>query len=117
MVGDDGRNVHGLLAPPPAIEQVGQAVVEFGDEDHHLARLAAVPQLPVRLQFIAQRGQKRPQRGHIHLAGGTAEHHAHEEAVFQRVVELLRRHDVAPRLIDERGDLHHNAGLVGTGEG
>ena len=38
MVGDDRDDVHRQLADALAIEQVGQAVVELGDQDQHLAR-------------------------------------------------------------------------------
>jgi len=115
VVGDDGGDIHRQLADPPAIEQVGQAVVGLAGQDHHPLAHRRVAQAPAHGELLGQRGERLAQ-----VIGGQVvgpEHHPHEEDVRLGVVELLRVEDVAAGLGQEGRNRRDDAATIGAGDG
>ncbi len=61
VVGDDGRDVAFELSGPPAVEQVGHAVVLLAGEQHDPLGHVGVAQLPLHGEFGCRRPERRPQ--------------------------------------------------------
>ncbi len=115
MVRHDGHRLHREFPDPPAIEQVGEEMVELADHDEHSARPIAADQLPVHPEFACDLGEVPSQT----VRGGTSrvEFDAHEEGIRRAVVELLRLEDIAASFEQERRDARGDAGAVGAGQG
>ena len=116
MVGDDRGRDHRKLAGAPAIENVDQAMIEFGNQQHHPLSGGAVAHLPVHVEALGDRGKAGLQRRQLDREIGGGEHHAHEELVVLDVGELLGVEDVLAIMGKERRDRRHDAGAVGTGQ-
>ena len=79
MVGDDGGRDHVELADAPAIEEVGEAVIGLGDQQHDPAprrrgRASASPS-----KSAVRSPQSRSATPTVHREIGGGEHHPHEE--------------------------------------
>ena len=99
VVGDYRRHVHLQLAGTVPVEQILQTVIEVRHHDEHAHALAAVLDAPLHLLRRGDGGKLAAQPRQIHLfALHGAEGDAHEEALRDRVVELVHLHEVqAPR--------------------
>jgi len=116
VIGDDrGRN-HRQLAGTPAIQNVGQAVIGFRDQQHHAAMAGAVAHLPVHTEPIGDRGEAGLQRGQIDCEIGGVEHHAHEEMPGLDVIELLGVENVLPVMSQERRHRGYDPRAVRAGK-
>ena len=115
MVGDDGGHLHRQLADALAIEQVDQTVIELGDEDHHLARDGPVADAQVHVEALDDLGEALDQL--LDRQAADLEHHPHEEAIRQVIVELLCLGDVGAHLEEVHRHRGDDAGTVAAGEG
>ncbi|MNP31432.1 hypothetical protein D3C76_1245520 [compost metagenome] len=52
VVGDDGGDVHVHLAFVVAIQEIGEAVVEFADHQQHAHGLAGIVQFPLHIETL-----------------------------------------------------------------
>ena len=114
MVGDDRHRIDRQFADAPAIEQVGEAMVELADHDHHPPPVAA-HELPVHRQLARER-----QESSAEALGPSSERielDPHEKPVRLAVVELLRFEDIAALLEQEARDPRGDPRPVGAGEG
>jgi hypothetical protein len=93
VVGDDGDDLHVEFADAPAIDQIGQAMVEFRREDHHLLARALRPHRPAHAEFVGERREGRAQRVEG-LRHDAIEDDAHEEHPALLIVILLRVDDI-----------------------
>jgi hypothetical protein len=116
IVGDDSGDLHVEFADAPAIEQIGEAMVEARDEQQHAQLLRARAHPPVHAEGCGDRAEAFGQRLHPG-ALAEAEDDAHEEAAGDLVVELVGFGDVGAageQMLRHGGD---DAGPVRTGEG
>ena len=117
MIGDDRGWNHLQLAGPPAIENIGKAMVGFGDQQHDPLARGAVAHPPVHLEAVrdgAEPGlQSRQRDGKI----GGGEYNPHEEMAGFDIVELLRVENVLPVMGEECRNGGYDAGPVGAGQG
>ena len=63
VVRDHERNVGAQAARGPAVEQVGEAMVELGNGDENPRSLAKIPQTCAPLETTGKRGERLAQRG------------------------------------------------------
>ena len=114
VVGDDQRQRDRQVARPLAEQQVVDAVPGLAGEDEGAAAASDVVKVPLGAQALGDRREGplevRPVEAGLHL-------HPHEEAARLGGGELLELGDVAPGLDDRAGDLVHDAGTVGAGQG
>jgi len=92
MVADDADDFHVQLADPHAVEQVSETMVEFGDQQQHLAlqpRHAQRQIQPIDL-LVFRQGRPEGLDRSRHDEG-----HAHEEHAGLAIVELVRLEYVA----------------------
>ncbi len=115
VIGDDCHGLHRQFADAPAVQQVGQAVIELADHDEHPPRPVAQRKLPVHRVF----GGNRCELCADHFARCLAriELDPHEEGIARPVVELLRFEDVAAAFEQERRDARGDARAIGAGQG
>jgi len=102
MVGHDPGRDHLKFAGAPAVENIDQAVIGFGNQQHHAAVIGAVAHLPVHAETIGDGGKAGLQGLQFHCEIGGGEHHPHEELVGLDVVELLGIQNVLP-VMGEKG--------------
>ena len=115
MVAHDCDRLHRQLADPPAVEQVGKAMVEFAHQQYDPARPVTQGKLPLHRKFARQRGKFSPQHLARHCAG--VELDPHEEPPARCIVELLRFQHIAAAFEQVRSDPRGDAGPVRTGKG
>ena len=117
MVGDDPGHLHRQLADPPAIEQVGQAVVEPGDQQHDPHARAPVADRPVHPE-IARRCRRNPWRSSASGRGPAVSLKTRrmKKRSLSGVVELLRFQDVAALVEEPACDPSHDPGPVPAGK-
>jgi hypothetical protein len=114
MIGDDAGNLHRQLADTPAIEHVGQAVVEFRHQQHHPASFIAVTYLPLQLKPAGDNGKARLQAGQRHVGQLRLENETHEESPGFGVAELLGFQDVVASRGEMAGYRSDDAGAIRT---
>jgi len=117
MVGDDRRRRHRQLADAPAIQQVGQAMIELRDQQHDPAFLGLIAQGPAHGEPVGQGCETLTHLGDRASGVGPVEHQPHEEPVGLGIVELLRLENIAAVLEQMGGDRGHDAGTVRAGQG
>jgi hypothetical protein len=115
MVGGDRHHIHLQLADPHAIEQVFEAMVEFGDHQQHLARRIGIADLPMHGQPIRQRRELCSQGISIRRTRQSFKYHPHEELRIFTVVKLLRFKNVAAMVGKEAGDSRHQTRGIRAG--
>lgn len=115
VVGDDRHRLDRQFADAPAIEQVGQAVIEPADHDQHAARPVAPHQLPAHRASFGKGGEGSAEG--LGVAGPGIEGDPHEEGIARPVVELLRLQDIGAAFEQQAGDLRGNARPVGAAQG
>jgi len=116
MIGNDGGRDHLEFTGAPAIQDVGQAVIGFRNQQHHPAAGGAVAHLPVHVKSLGDRRESGLQRRQINRKIGGLEYHAHEEIDGLDVVELLGVKNVLPIMGKECGDGRNDAGTIRTGQ-
>ena len=116
MVGDDGGRDHVEFAGAPAIEDIGETVIRFGDQQHDPAPRRAVAHLPVHGKALRDRRKTGLQRRQLDREIGGREHHPHEELPGLDIVELLRIENVLAVLGQKRRDGGDDAGTIRTGQ-
>ncbi len=57
MIGDDRGRDHLELAGAPAVEDIDETVIGFGDQQHHPAAVGAIAHLPVHAETVGNRGK------------------------------------------------------------
>jgi hypothetical protein len=114
MIGDDRGRVHREFAGPPAIQNIGQAVIGLRDQQHHAAAAGAVAHLPVHAEALRDGGESGLQCRQIDGEIGGVEYHAHEEMASLDVVELLGVEDVLSVMGKKRRHRGDDAGAVRT---
>ena len=114
VVRHDGRNVHRQFADAPAVQQVDEAMVELGDEDHRPLAVGHVAHDPRHREPAGDGLEPGAQPARLGLG---LERHAHEEQARPDVVELLRVEDVAALLEQIGRHGRHDPRPVGAGEG
>ena len=62
MIGDDRGRDHFQLTGTPAVENIGEAVIGFGDQQHHPAAVGPVAHLPGHAEALGDRGEAGLQR-------------------------------------------------------
>ncbi len=117
MVGDDRGRDHLEFAGAPAIEDIDQAMIRLGDQQHHPAAVGAVAHLPVHAEAVGDRGKAGLQRRKFDREIGGGKHHPHEEFLGLDVVELLGIQDVLPVMGEKRRHRGDDAGAVRAGQG
>ena len=117
MVGDDGGRDHLEFAGPPAIEDVGETVIGFRDQEHDAAARGAIAHLPLHAETFRERGEAGLQGSEIDREIGGVEHHPHEEMAGLDIVELLRVEDVLAIMGQEGRHRGNDAGTIGAGQG
>ena len=117
MIGDDGGRDHLQFAGAPAIQDIGEAVIGFRDQQHHPAAGGAVAHLPVHAEAFGDRREPGLQRRQIDREIGGVEHHPHEEMTGLDVVELLGVENVLPVMGKKRRDRRDDAGTIRAGQG
>ncbi len=115
VIGDDRGRDHLEFAGPPAIQDIGKAVIGFRDQQHHPAAGGAVTHLPVHAEALRDACESGLQRRKIDREVGGVEHHPHEEMTGLDIVELLGVKNVLPIMGKERRDGRDDAGAIGTG--
>ena len=110
MIADNAHDIHVQLADPRAVEQVGQAMVEFGDEQQHLAALVTTAQPPVHAQAVREIFHACSEL--LEAACRAFEHQPHEEAAGCLIVILLRVEDVAAFAGEHARDRGHQTGPI-----
>ncbi len=117
MIGDDAHRLHVQLADPPAIDEVDEAMIRFGDEDHHALLVRAGPHQPCEVEVLRDPGKIRAQRLVFRGLADAIEHDAREELAGFGRIELLRVENVAT--VPEQTCRHgrDDAGPVGAGKG
>ncbi len=116
MIGDDGGRDHFEFAGSPAIQDIGEAVIGFRDQEHDAAAAGAITHLPIHAEAVRDRGEPGLQRRQVDGEIGGVEHHPHEEMTGLDVVELLGVEDVLPVMGKERRHRGDDAGAVRTGQ-
>ena len=117
MVGDDRGRDHLEFAGAPAIEDIDQAMIGFGDQQHHPAAAGAIAHLPVHAKALGDRGKAGLQRRQFDREIGGGEHHPHEEFFGLDIVELLGVEDVLAVLGEKGRHRRDDAGTIGAGQG
>ncbi len=97
MVGDDAGNGHRQVAIAPIVQQIGQAVIELGDQDQHPVEILGIAQGPVHGEPLGDGLEPLAQAVNAVLPH-EIEHHPHEETPGLGVVELVRLQYVAAAL-------------------
>ncbi len=115
VVGDDRGRDHLQFTGAPAIEDIGQAVIGFRDQQHHPAAGGAVAHLPVHAEAFGDAGKSGLQRRKIDREIGGGEDHPHEEMPGLDVIVLLGVENVLPVMGQECRDGRHDAGTIRTG--
>ena len=115
VVGDDGGRDHLKFAGPPAIEDIGKAVIGLRDQQHDAAAAGAVAHLPVHAEAFGDRRESGLQRRKMDREIGGVEHHPHEEMAGLDVVELLGVENVLPIMGQKRRHGGDDAGTIRTG--
>ena len=115
MIGDDGGRNHLEFAGSPAIQDIGEAMIGFRDQQHHPAAGGAVAHLPVHAEALGNRGEAGLQRHQVDREIGGVEHDPHEEMSGLEVVELLGVQNVLPVTRKERGNSRYDAWAIWTG--
>jgi hypothetical protein len=116
VVGDDRGGLEGKLPDAPAIEEIGEAMVELRHHQDDAAALRHVAERPRHAEPLREGGEALAQGRHVAGALRRVEHDAHEEPVGLGVVVLLRVEDVEPRLEQVPRHRRDDAGAVGAGE-
>ena len=117
MVGNDRGRDHLEFAGAPAIEDIDQAVIRFGDQQHHAATGGAVAHLPVHAEAIGDRGKTGLQRLQFDREISSGEYHPHEEFPGLDVVELLGVQDVLSIMGEKGRHRGHDSGAIRAGQG
>ena len=117
MVGDDGGRDHLEFAGAPAIQDIGEAMVGFRDQQHHPAAAGAVAHLPVHAEAFGDGAEAGLQRRQVDREIGGGEHHPHEEMAGLDVIELLGVEDVLAVMSEERRYRRNDAGTIRAGQG
>ena len=117
MVGDNSGRDHLQFAGAPAIEDIDQAMIRLGHQQHHPAAVGAVAHLPVHAEAVGDRGKAGLQRLQFDREIGGGEHHPHEELVGLDVVELLGVQDVLPVMGEKGRHRGNDAGAIRAGQG
>ena len=117
MVGDNSGRDHLEFAGAPAIEDIDQAMIRLGDQQHHPAAVGAVAHLPVHGKAVGDRGEAGLQRLQFDREIGGGEHHPHEEFPGLDVVELLGVQDVLPVMGEKGRHRGNDAGAIRAGQG
>ena len=115
MIGDDGGRDHLKFAGAPAIQDIGEAMIRFRDQQHDPAAGGAVAHLPVHAEALGNRREAGLQCPEIDREIGGGEHHPHEEMRGLDVVELLGVENVLPVMGQEGRDGRDDAGAIRTG--
>ena len=116
MIGDDGGRDHLQFAGAPAIENIGKAMVGFGDQQHDPLAGGAVAHPPVHLEAVRDRAEPGLQRRQCDREIGGGENDPHEEMAGFDVIELLRVENVLPVMGEECRNGGNDAGPVGAGQ-
>jgi hypothetical protein len=106
---------HLKFAGPPAIENIGKAVIGLRDQQHDPAAAGAVAHLPVHAETFGDRGESGLQRRKFDRQIGGVEYHPHEEMTGLDVVELLGVENVLPIMSQKRRHRGYDAGTIRTG--
>jgi hypothetical protein len=114
MVGNDKRNFAGELAAAMAIQKVDEAVVVFGDQNHHARPVVGEREPILHLELGGERREVTVEIGKWKIEIGGIEFDPHEEEVGFGVAMLIGEEDVAVVAEDEVGDLGDHALAVGT---
>ena len=117
MVGDDGGRDHLEFAGAPAIQDIGEAMVGFRDQQHHPAAGGAVAHLPVHAEAFRDGAEAGLQRRKVDREIGGGEDDPHEEMTGLDVIELLGIEDVLPVMGEERRYRRNDAGTIRAGQG
>src|SRR5438552_1703149 len=112
MIGDNGGRDHLEFAGSPAIQDVGEAMIGFRDQQHYSAAGGAVAHLPVHAETLGNRAEAGLQRRQIDREIGGVEHDPHEEMSGLEVVELLGVQNVLPVTRKERGNSRYDAWAI-----
>ena len=95
MIGGDRDDSHLQLANPHPVQEVFDAMVEFGDHQQNLARRIRIADLPVHRQPFRNRREYCSQRISIGRSRQSLKHRPHEELRIFTIIKLLRFKDVA----------------------
>ena len=117
MIRDDRGGYHLQLAGPPAIENVGKAVIGPGDEQHDPLAGSAVAHPPVHPEAVRDRGKPGLQSRQCDREVSGGEDNPHEEMAGFEIIELLRVENVLPVMGKECRNRGNDAGPVGAGQG
>ncbi len=118
VVRDDRRDVHAQLADPLSVQEILEAVIQLGHEDHHAPPVRAVVHLPLHLFGLRECHEVGAQPFDVdRLAGDPAEGHADEKPPGHHVVELVHLHDVQPMAREKAGDRGGRAHAARAGGG
>ena len=114
MIGDDRGGNHLQLAGSPAVEDIGEAMVGSGDQQHHPLTGSAVAHPPLHLEAVRDRAESGLQSRQRDRKIGRGEHDPHEEMAGFDVVELLGVENVLPVMGEERRNGGNDARPVGA---
>jgi hypothetical protein len=103
VIRHDGGDVHREFADPVAVQQVLEAMIIVRHHDQHAGAIAGIVNLPLHVLGRGDCLELLPQFREIHrLALDGAERYPDEEALRNRVVELLHLDDVEAATRQER---------------
>ena len=94
MVGNDARDFHAQFADPPAIEDIGEAMVELGNQQHHLGPRRARDDFVFHVELGREIFHRVTELVDRRVRLRRVERHAHIEAVRFDGVELVRFPDI-----------------------
>ena len=114
VVGGDRRRRHFQLADAPAIQQVGQAMVEFADQQQYAARCSVVVENPVQFEGLGDGGEAFPYMGEG-LPADQIKADAGEKFAGFGIIKLLGLAYIGALLEEIGGNGGNNAGTVLAG--
>ena len=114
VIADDADNVDRHFPDAPAVEQVGQAMVVFRDEDQHPGVVRLRAHLPGHVELLREHSETRLPRLDVGVRLNGIEFDPHEEQVGVLLVELPGIRDVEPAFKNMAGDAGDDARPVGA---
>lgn len=95
MIGKNAGDLHRHFVVSPAIQQIGEAVVEARHHDHHPLTDGLIPHGPAHGEALGNRAKAFLERRERPASVDEIEDDAHEEVSGREVVELIGFTDVA----------------------
>jgi hypothetical protein len=116
VIADDERHLAIELASVPAVEQIGQAVVELGDEDRHARLDAGELQLPAHVVLGGHRREGLREAVQPQIEARQVPLHPHQEQPRLAVLVLVGMQDVGVVPVEKIGDGGDQTLAVGAGD-